>query len=101
MPHTLTIDGIEVLTPIDEDKPPEQMPAPRLATLDGKVLGFLGNTKENLEALFDVIQGELSQKYELKEVVRRQKAHYAMRAPLLLLEEFAKTCDAVIVGVGS
>lgn len=101
MPQTLSIDGVEVLTPIDEDKLPEQMPAPRLTTLDGKVLGFLGNTKENLEELFDVIQRELSHKYELKEVVRRQKVHYALRASLSLLEELAKTCDAVIVGVGS
>jgi hypothetical protein len=101
MSATLTIDGVDVLLPIDEQRPPEQMPAPRLTTLDGKVLGFLGNTKENLEELFDVIRGELSRKYGLKEVIRRQKTHYAVRAPLALLEELAKTCDAVIVGVGS
>lgn len=101
MSSRLTIAGVEVLTPIDEDKPPEHMPAPRLTTLNGKVLGFLGNTKENLEVLFDIIQGELSHKYALREVIRRQKVHYAVRAPLSLLEELAKTCDAVIVGVGS
>ncbi|MBI3325456.1 MAG: hypothetical protein HYZ81_01965 [Nitrospinae bacterium] len=101
MSPTLTIGGVDVLIPIDEDKPPEHMPAPRLATLHGKVLGFLDNTKENLAALFDIIQRELARQYALKEVIRRQKAHYAMRAPLSLLEELAKTCDAVIVGVGS
>lgn len=101
MSSTFTIDGVELLMPIDEQKPPEQMPAPRLTTLDGKVLGFLGNTKENLEEVFDVIQGELSRKYACKAVVRRRKMHYAIRAPLSLLEELAKTCDAVIVGVGS
>lgn len=101
MSATLMIDGVEVLMPIDEHKPPEHMPAPRLTTFEGKVLGFLGNTKENLEELFDVIQGELSHRYALKDVIRRQKRHYAMRAPVALLEELAHTCDAVIVGVGS
>ena len=101
MSAIVTIDGVDLLLPIDEHKPPEQMPAPRLTTLDGRVLGFLGNTKENLEVLFDVIQGEISRTYALKGVIRRQKTHYAVRAPLPLLEELAKTCDAVIVGVGS
>ncbi len=101
MSAIFTINGVELLTPIDERKPLAQMPAPRLTTLDGKVLGFLGNAKENLEELFDVIQGEISRKHALKAVVRRQKIHYAVRAPLSLLEELTKTCDAVIVGVGS
>ena len=101
MSAIVTINGVELLLPIDERKPPEQMPAPRLTTLDGRVLGFLGNTKENLEVLFDVIQGEISSTYTLKGVIRRQKTHYAVRAPLSLVEELAKTCDAVIVGVGS
>lgn len=46
------IAGLPILLPIDEE-PPDIIPiAPRLETFDGKVIGFLSNTKDLVSRMF-------------------------------------------------
>ncbi|MGQ4808452.1 hypothetical protein NKDENANG_01835 [Candidatus Entotheonellaceae bacterium PAL068K] len=95
------IAGLTVLLPTDDEEPAAAPAAPRLATFDGKVIGFLSNTKDNVEPLFVGIQQHLQGAHRVKGVVHRTKTHFAVRAPQDMLEELHQQCDAVIVAAGA
>ncbi len=79
------IAGMTVLLPIDEE-PPDVVPiAPRLETFDGKVVGFLSNTKDNVDDLFADMQAQLEATYRPRGVVHRAKNHFAANAAKDLL----------------
>ncbi len=101
MAATREIAGFTVFLPIDTDEPERFPLAPRLATLHGKRLGFLSNTKDNVDHLFADIQAHLQRTYALHSVVHRCKDHFAVQAPRPLLEELHQQCDAVIVAAGA
>ena len=95
------IAGLPVLLPIDEEPKERFATAPRLDTFDGKVVGFLNNTKDNVEELFSDIQALLAAAYNPKGVARRAKPHFAHPAPPVLLDALHRECDAVIVAAGT
>ena len=95
------VAGLTILLPIDEE-PPDVMPiAPRLETFDGKVVGFLSNTKENVAHLFAVMQAQLEAEFRPRGVVHRAKGHFAANAAVELLAAMHDECDAVIVAAGA
>lgn len=95
------IAGLCVLLPTDDDGPVTIPSAPRLGTFSGKRIGFLSNTKDNVEHLFADLEAHLRATYALQSVVHRTKAHFAVRAPQALLAELHHECDAVIVAAGA
>ena len=101
MALTKEIAGFTVFLPIDTDEPDRIPLAPRLATLYGKRLGFLSNTKDNVDHLFADIETHLQSAYAIHSVVHRRKAHFAVQAPRAMLEELHQQCDAVIVAAGA
>jgi hypothetical protein len=101
MAQTKLIAGFTVLLPTDDDERGRVPAAPRLDTLRDKRIGFLNNTKDNVDRLFAGIQATLEKTATPRKVVHRSKAHFSTRAPQELLEELHRECDAVIVAAGA
>ena len=101
MPLQKEIAGMTILLPIDEEPPDIISIAPRLQTFDGKVVGFLSNTKDNVNHLFAAMQAQLEADYNPREVLHRAKGHFAANAPGDLLAELHRECDAVITAAGA
>lgn len=89
------------LLPIDEE-PPDLTPiAPRLDTFDGKVIGFLSNTKDNVDLLFAAMRAQLEAAYAPKGVIHCSKDHFAAPAARDMIEALHRDCDAVLTAAGA
>jgi hypothetical protein len=73
---------------------------PRVADLNGKVLGVLHNGRQGNLVLLDEIVRVLESKYSFKEVVRLTKPRAFNIAPEEVYAALVPRCDAVITGVG-
>lgn len=93
-------ETILVLDPTAKANVPEREMAPRVGSLEGKVVGFLHNFKPNADLVLERIEEVLSARFALKEVVRRRKSDAASGAPQEILDDLAGACDLVINGVG-
>jgi hypothetical protein len=71
-----------------------------LATLSGKVVGFIDNAKPNFNHLVDDLGDLLVSDYGVKRVVKRRKASASIPAPDEVVRELADECDLVITGSG-
>jgi hypothetical protein len=91
---------ILVLDPTAKANVSEKEMAPRVDTLEGKVVGFLDNSKPNSNLFQERIEEVLSDRFNFKEVVRRRKPDAASGASQSLIDELAEKCDLVINGVG-
>jgi hypothetical protein len=74
--------------------------APRLDTLEGKVVGLLDNTKLNSDQFLVHLQETLSREYGVAGFISRRKRGASNVAAAELLDELARGCDAVITAVG-
>ena len=91
---------LRVLSPVGETVQ-ENVTAPSLpASLAGRTVGFIDNTKHNFDRLADEIGGILRERHGVKTVVRRRKANASTPAAPEILVELAKTCDVVFAGSG-
>ena len=72
----------------------------KLATLAGKVVGFIDNAKPNFNHLVDDVADLLIAKYGVKRVVKRRKPSASIPATNEVLGELADQCDVVITGSG-
>ena len=91
---------ILVLDPTAKANIPEREMAPRVDSLEGKVVGFLHNFKPNADLVLERIEELLCERFRVKEVMRRRKTNAASGAPPEVIEELADQCDLVINGVG-
>jgi len=73
---------------------------PALATLSGKVVGFIDNAKPNFDHLVDELADLLVSHYGVKRVVKRRKTSASIPAPEEIVRELAQECDLVITGSG-
>ena len=89
-----------VLDPTVEPTIVEASLAPRLDSLDGKVLGLLDNSKQNADNFLTLLERELSQRYRLAQVVRARKPTASKVCPEEIASDLASKCDAVITAVG-
>lgn len=93
-------DGIEILDPtlrIDEII----ALAPRLPSLEGKVLGLLDNTKEKANVFLTALGEGLREQCGVQTIYPQRKASYSVVAALELIEELSETCDCVITAMGA
>jgi hypothetical protein len=74
--------------------------ASTLATLAGKVVGFIDNAKPNFNHLVDDLAELLVAKYGVKQVIKRRKLSASVPAPEEVVRELADQCDVVIAGSG-
>ena len=61
---------LRVLNPISEALVESGAGAPRLDSLDGKVVGLYSNNKLNATKLLDMVGGILDERFKLKGIVR-------------------------------
>jgi hypothetical protein len=73
---------------------------PTLATLSGKVVGFIDNAKPNFNHLVDDLADLLVSNYGVKRVIKRRKSSASIPAPDEFVRELADECDLVITGSG-
>jgi hypothetical protein len=88
---------LEILDPVQEPVDTVFQPAPRLSTLNGKILGLYSNNKLNSVRLMELIAQELARDYDF---TVRPGAYFAFR----LMEDHEWSgiadCDAVILANG-
>lgn len=90
---------IEVLHPIARNKPVELPLAERVQTLDGRVIGFLDNSKSNVDVFLRRVEELLRERFAF-ETLRVRKGNAATPAAEDQIKELAEHCDAVINAYG-
>jgi hypothetical protein len=73
---------------------------PRFPDLNGKIVGFLDNSKPNNDMLQARFETLLKQHYRIAGVVKRRKLTAQQGAPKKYLDELAAQADLVISGLG-
>jgi hypothetical protein len=73
--------------------------APRLASLNGKRVGLLINTKQNARPFLEEVGRLLEERYDVT-LTRRTKVNFAVPEPEDIIKELAADNDVVITGVG-
>ncbi len=71
-----------------------------LASLQGKVVGFIDNSKPNFNLLADDLATLLTSKYGVSRVVRHRKPTASVPASREVFADIQKQCDLVITGSG-
>ena len=89
-----------VLDPTTRPEPAEATMAPRLDTLEGKMVGLLDNGKPNSDRILNLVGEMLAKRYNLAGVVRRRKSNASKGVPQEIVDEMAEECDFAITGVG-
>ncbi|MDQ1495937.1 MAG: hypothetical protein QOG69_2420 [Actinomycetota bacterium] len=90
---------IRILDPTGETRPPARHLAARVATLEGKVVGFLDNNKPNVGPLFDTLEQELRREFGVKDVIRRQKPQAPIPVGEEHIRDFLERCQAVVLAM--
>ena len=85
----------EFLDPTDSVAVPRKT-APRLATLDGKVITLLDISKAKGDHLLDRVEELLRERAHPKSIIRKKKPTFARPAPEPLREEIARDTDVLI-----
>src|SRR5688572_2911851 len=71
-----------------------------LASLAGKVVGFIDNAKPNFHVLADELGELLVSRYGVARVVKRRKPSASTPATSQVIAELSEACDVVIAGSG-
>jgi hypothetical protein len=90
---------IQVLDPSNEAAPPLGEPAPRLASLAGKTVGFISNGKEGTQGFFAHLDRMLREEHGVADVIRRVKSNYSAPADPDIVDEIRRW-QAVVTGIG-
>jgi hypothetical protein len=91
---------LRVLSPVGETVRETVTIPPLPASLAGRTVGFVDNTKHNFDRLADEIGAVLREHHGVKAVIRRRKANASTPAAPEILVDLAKTCDVVFAGSG-
>jgi len=90
---------LQVLDPTNETAPPLGQPAPRLASLAGKTVGFISNGKEGTKGFFAHLDRMLREQLGVADVVLRTKSNFSAPADAYIVDEIARW-HAVVTGIG-
>ncbi len=86
---------LTVFIPTADDQVGEDDLAQRCATLSGKVVGFLDNTKDRTDVIFDEIEQHLRQQFSNVEIRHYRKASVSGMTPDIK-ERLVDEVDALI-----
>ncbi len=95
-PHKRTV---VVCDPTADENTSQDKLAPRLASLDGKVVGLLDNTKDLVATLLNEVQVLLQKDFPNSQFRYFRKDSASGPAPALIDSELAR-CDAVVTAIG-
>ncbi|MBE90087.1 MAG: hypothetical protein CMM76_11710 [Rhodospirillaceae bacterium] len=73
--------------------------ATRFNSLDGKVIGFLNNTKDHTDIIFEQVADMISERYPQVELRFFRKESVSGMLPEMMAD-MEKECDAVVTGLG-
>jgi hypothetical protein len=90
---------LRVYDPTHEMKAAGIQAAPRLATLQGKTVGFISNGKEGTKGFFTHLDRMLRDDLGVAEVVWRQKTNYSAPADAHIVDE-ARQWHVAVTGIG-
>lgn len=90
---------IRVLDPTNERIAVMGALAPRLATLEGKTVGFISNGKEGTKGFFAHLDRMLREEEHVADVVWRTKSNYSAPADQWITDE-VRNWHAVVTGIG-
>ena len=74
--------------------------APRLESLQGKRIGFIGNLKPNCDVLLHTTEELLLSEEGISGTLYREKSSCSSGAPVGMLDEVGSECDAAVVALG-
>ena len=91
---------VTLLDPTVKPKRKEINMAARPDSLEGRVAGFLWNSKPNGEVMLDRLSRRLNEKYHFSQIVRQDKPQASHPASEDVLDELAAKCDVVLISLG-
>jgi hypothetical protein len=71
-----------------------------LATLAGKTIGFIDNSKPNFQHLVDDVAALLVAKHGTSSIIKRRKRSASQGASAEVMNELVEQCDAIVTGSG-
>ncbi|MDO8531780.1 MAG: hypothetical protein Q7T26_06390 [Dehalococcoidia bacterium] len=100
MSNTSTAIATQVLDPGPaESKQADQRPAPRVASLSGKRIAWVGNHKQNADVVLGTLARGVQDATHALEVVAHEKRGPNVPTDPAVLDRLARECDAVIIGL--
>ena len=91
----------EILDPTGAtDAPSDTTLAPRLASLDGKVLALLDNGKPNGAALLQEVARQLRSRHALRDVLMYTKPYFGTPVEPTQTQRIFEECDFAITAIG-
>ena len=91
---------MELLDPTTESTTRAIAYVDRPATLEGKRIGLIDNTKFNSDRLLEKIGEILKSEYGVAETRMFRKHNASVPAHEEIIQEIRKSCDAMVAGVG-
>jgi hypothetical protein len=89
---------MRLVNPLNETAVAASTAAPRLATLQGKIVALLDISKPGGSIFLDRIEHRLRSEYGVVDVIREMKPTFAKPAPAAVIEKI-RSADAVIEGL--
>jgi hypothetical protein len=91
---------MEILDPTTAAVPRAVAFAPRPASLEGRRVGLVENTKYNSDRLLQKIGDVLKAEYGIAETRMWRKRNSSVPAHEEIIEELRQTCDVMVAGIG-
>ena len=89
-------EDLITLDPRDTGVEHSQGIAPRLTSLDGKIVGLLSNNKPNSEDLLRMVADLVKEDYAITGVIEANKGSHRIPAPADMIDDLVSRCDVVI-----
>jgi hypothetical protein len=90
--------GMNFMSPVGVRRTAVRLPAPRPASMEGKVIGFLDNHKFSVKEFFGRLEPTLVDRFKASGIAYRQKPNTSEGAPFL--DQMAKECQVVVNAIG-
>ncbi|MDI6879975.1 MAG: hypothetical protein QMC95_05215 [Desulfitobacteriaceae bacterium] len=91
---------LQFYNPTSEVKASQYVLSQRVKELRQKTVVLFNNSKPNVDILFEHLDELISQRFGVKEILKRGKKNVALPAPEKLLQQVGKEADLVVCGVG-
>ncbi len=91
---------LRILDPVARPPDAGGEAAPRISTVAGAVVGLLSNGWRSFDAITKSYAELAVEKHEAREAVIRPNPSASSGTPQETMEELARRCDAVVVGIG-
>ena len=90
---------IDVLSPAAATSGHAVPLAARVATLEGRVVGLLNNSKSGTRPFLDRVEELLRREHGVSKIIRYDKKAAALPVPDEMLEAAVRECDVVVNGI--